>query len=65
MDKKDILDGKFGSIKVASNEEEPGVRILRSFLKRKSTVEVQLIGKVENLITDFIDDLLDELKIFK
>ena len=27
-DKKDILDGKFGSIKVSSNEGEPADRIL-------------------------------------
>ena len=62
-DMKDILDGKFGSIKVASNEGEPGGRILRSFLKRNSTVvEVPLMKKVEKEVQDFIDDLLDELK---
>ena len=47
-DMKDILDGKFGSIKVESNEGEPGGKILRSFLKRKSTVlKVPLMKKVE------------------
>ena len=60
---KDVHDGKFSSIKVASNEGEKGGRILRPFLKRKSTVvEVPLIHKDVAEIQDCIDDLVDGLK---
>ena len=60
--KSDILNGKFGTLKVPSNEGEPADRILQSFFTRAPASEIPLSERAENDLKNFIVDLLDELK---
>ena len=64
-DKDDILNGKFGSVTVHSDEGEilGQDRIMRSFIKRKTPSNNESFEtKTKKQLKEFIDDLLDELK---